>query len=857
MDETIAAQTDYGAKNIQILEGLEAVRMRPSMYIGSISIQGLHHLVFEVVDNSIDEAMAGFCNRIEVVITPAGTVRVKDNGRGIPVDMHPTEKVSGLQVVMTKLHAGGKFDKKTYQVSGGLHGVGVSVVNALSEWLEVEVKRNKIRYRQRYERGAPVTELIEVGPVERTGTMVHFKPDPLIFETTEFDFELLSKRLRELAFLNKGLYINILDERTQESKEFQYKGGLIEFVQHLNRQKNPIHEKPVYFEGQSDNIQVETAFQYHDGYNEQVLSFCNNIHTIEGGSHLSGFKTALTRAVNQYMTSSNIPKNLKVSNLEGDDVREGLAAIISVRVPEPQFEGQTKAKLGNASVKGLVDTMVYEKLTTFFEENPQVAKKIIAKVVDAARAREAARKAKETMRNKGSLSSNSLSGKLADCQSKDPSLCELFLVEGNSAGGSAKQGRDRKFQAILPLRGKILNVERSRFDRIISNQEIRNVITALGTGIGPKGSSGADLEKLRYHKVVIMTDADVDGAHIRTLLLTLFYRQMPELIERGHVFIAQPPLYGIKSGQKEIFIKDEAGLRAFTMSRYAEDRTLKGEGSDNELSKETLQEFLDQLIAERDFKSRFAKRGFPAKLWPIIYAELKKDPLGFVDEDWTRRLAAALTQNGLSIEGPDFPLALIVKKAPEEELEPTLDNDQNVSDDTLQDDGQQSTKPILEDNLEEEIPEEEILAPKGFKLLLEASHDNRKRLTLNLDFQNGELFQKYFKIKDKIASFVNPPFLVTHKDRRYQLLSEAELLEDMETAGQKGFKVQRYKGLGEMNPPQLWETTMDPEKRTFLKVKIEDFMDADDIFSVLMGDQVEPRREFIEENALNVRELDI
>jgi DNA gyrase subunit B len=821
MTENQANQADYGAKNIQILEGLEAVRKRPAMYIGAVSSQGLHHLVYEVVDNSIDEAMAGFCDRIEVTITQAGTIKVKDNGRGIPVDEHPTEKVSGVQVVMTKLHAGGKFDKKTYQVSGGLHGVGVSVVNALSEWLEVEVKRDKLRYRQRFERGTPVTPLNVVGQVEKTGTMVHFKPDATIFETTEFDYEVLSKRLRELAFLNKGLFISLTDERTSEHREFQYKGGLIEFVSHLNRQKTPIHEKPIYLEGQSDNIQVEVALQYNDSYNDQVLAFANNINTPEGGTHLSGFKTALTRCVNQYLSNGNLPKNLKVSNLEGDDVREGLAAVISVRIPEPQFEGQTKAKLGNAMVKGLVDTLVYEKLSTSFEENPAVAKKIITKVVDAARAREAARKARETMRSKGSLSGNSLCGKLADCQSKVPESCELFLVEGNSAGGSAKQGRDRKFQAILPLRGKILNVERARFDRIINNQEIRNVITALGTGIGPTGSSSLNLDKLRYHKVVIMTDADVDGAHIRTLLLTLFYRQMPELIERGHVFIAQPPLYGIKTGQKETYIKDDAGLRAFTISRYTEDRVLNDENSEIALDKEKLREFLDVLIAERDFKNRYARLGFPSKLWALIYDEVKKDAAGFLDLNWTTNLAQKLTKAGLNVNGPT-----------------------------------QITKPAAPAGAEDS-PDSEDNGPKGYKLVIPAIHDNRKKLTLNHDFQFGELFQKFIRLKDKATSFIKPPYVVQFKERRYQLETDNELLEDVEVSGQKGLRVQRYKGLGEMNPPQLWETTMNPSKRTFLKVKIEDAMDADDIFTVLMGDQVEPRREFIEDNALNVRELDI
>ncbi|MDR3038902.1 MAG: DNA gyrase subunit B, partial [Candidatus Adiutrix sp.] len=489
MAENFVKTEDYGSDHIQILEGLEAVRKRPSMYIGSVSTQGLHHLVYEVVDNSIDEAMAGFCTAVDVTITQAGTIRVKDNGRGIPVDIHPTEKVPGVQVVMTKLHAGGKFDKKTYQVSGGLHGVGVSVVNALSEWLEVEVKRDGRRYYQRYERGAPATGLETRDSVRKSGTLVHFKPDPEIFETTEFEFNVLARRMRELAFLNKGLAISIRDERTGEFQEFLYKGGLVEFAQYLNRQKTPINDRPIYLEGRNADIVVEVAVQYNDGYTEQVLSFANNINTVEGGTHLSGFKAALTRAVNQYLASANLPKNFKTAGLDGDDVREGLAAVISIRIPEPQFEGQTKAKLGNAVVKGLVDTLVYERLSTYFEENPAVAKKIVTKVVDAARAREAARKAREMVRSKGALSGHSLSGKLADCQEKDPAKCELYLVEGDSAGGSAKQGRDRKFQAILPLRGKILNVERARFDRIVGSQDIRNIITALGTGIGPAGAA--------------------------------------------------------------------------------------------------------------------------------------------------------------------------------------------------------------------------------------------------------------------------------------------------------------------------------------------------------------------------------
>ncbi|MDR1313680.1 MAG: DNA topoisomerase (ATP-hydrolyzing) subunit B [Deltaproteobacteria bacterium] len=817
--------TDYGADHIQVLQGLDAVRMRPSMYIGSVSAQGLHHLVYEVVDNSIDEAMAGYCDRIEVTITQAGTVKVKDNGRGIPVDEHPTEKVSGVEVVMTRLHAGGKFDKKTYKVSGGLHGVGVSVVNALSEWLEVEVKRSGKRYRQRYERGTPVTPLTPGGDVRKSGTQVHFKPDPEIFETTEYSFETLSKRLRELAFLNKGLYISLTDDRTTEFAEFHYRGGIVEFVQYLNRQKTVIHDQPVYLEGESSGIAVECALQYNDGYSEQVLSFVNNINTVEGGTHLSGFKTALTRAVNQYLSSETVPKKLKINGLDGDDTREGLCAVVSVRVPEPQFEGQTKAKLGNAVVKGLVDSLVYEKLATFLEENPSVAKKLIEKVVEAARAREAARRARDMERKKGALAGHSLCGKLADCQSKEPAECELYLVEGESAGGSAKQGRDRKFQAILPLRGKILNVERSRFDRIVSSQEIKNIIMALGTGIGPSGATGVKMENLRYHKVVIMTDADVDGAHIRTLLLTFFYRQMPELIERGHLYIAQPPLYGVKSGQKEEYIKNEDALREFTLNRYVDERALSGGPEANELEGVDLKELLKSLLAENDFKERQFRKGFPSRLWGLVLSLARSDPAGFNDLAWTQRLSDTLQNRGVDVTPPVAPPPPAPRNG---------ENGENGDNGHGFDEG-----------------------PKGYSLLLTNLHDKRKKHVLNQHFLEGELFRKYVKLRDRIQGAVAPPYEVRLKDRRYQLDSEEELLTDMEAAGQKGLKIQRYKGLGEMNAPQLWDTTMDPSRRTFLKVRIHDAMDADDIFTTLMGGNVEPRRGFIQENALNVRELDI
>jgi len=843
---------DYGADHIQILEGLAAVRKRPAMYIGSVSGSGLHHLVYEVVDNSIDEAMAGFCTTVEVTITQAGTIRVKDNGRGIPVDIHPTEKVPGVQVVMTKLHAGGKFDKKTYKVSGGLHGVGVSVVNALAEWLEVEVKRDGWRYHQRYERGVPVTGLEKRDQVRKRGTQVHFKPDPDIFEITEFEFNVLARRMRELAFLNKGLFISIRDERSDESQEFCYKGGLIEFVEYLNRQKTPVNERPVYLEGrnESENVVVEAAFQYNDGYTEQVLSFANNINTTEGGTHLTGFKTALTRAVTQYLSTANLPKNFKEVKLDGDDVREGLAAVISVRVPEPQFEGQTKSKLGNAVLKGLVDTLVYERLSTYFEENPAVAKKIITKVVDAARAREAARKARDIVRSKGALSGHSLAGKLWPCQEKNPAKCELFLVEGDSAGGSAKAGRNSAFQAILPLRGKILNVERARFDRIVGSQEIRNIITALGTGIGPAGAADVKMDNLRYHKVVIMTDADVDGAHIRTLLLTLFYRQMPELIERGHVYIAQPPLYGIKSeraakaakpvktGQKRksglksetVYLKDEAALRRFTTERYLEDRVLTDQAG-QVLAGVRLDEYIGVLASFNDRLERLTRRGYPAALIHHLLAALTDDETGFLSRDWTFRLAEKLRADDLEVEGPDGPAVQLQDP----------DNDSDHDNDLDQDNG------------DEDPP----AAQEGFRLTVASASNQAKHLVVGHDFLAGESFKRLLMLKKTIDLTAQPPFTITHKDSLYQVDSPDALLADMKTAGLKGLHLQRYKGLGEMNGEQLWETTMDPERRNFLQVRVADALETDDIFTILMGDKVEPRRDFIEENALNVRELDV
>ncbi len=788
----------YSSENIKVLEGLTAVRKRPAMYIGSQGPDGLHHLVYEVVDNSIDEAMGGYCDTINVVVGPSGTVTVEDNGRGIPVDLHKSEGISALEVVMTKLHAGGKFDKSTYKVSGGLHGVGVSVVNALSVWLVAEVHRDGNVYRQKFERGVPVTGVEVVGKTNRNGTKVTFLPDGEIFETTEFDYDILAKRMRELAFLNKGIKINISDERDGRGQEFLYKGGIVEFVEYLNRRRTPLHKPPIYLEGVNNGVIIEIAFQYNESYNEQILSYANNIATTEGGTHLSGFKAAMTRAVNNYIMSSNMAKKVKIK-LDGDDVREGLAGVISCKVPEPQFEGQTKTKLGNSDIKGLVETLVYERLVTYFEENPPVAKKIMAKVVDAAQAREAARRAREMVRKKGALSDHSLSGKLADCQEKDPRHSELFIVEGDSAGGSAKQGRHRKFQAILPLRGKILNVEKARFDKIISNQEIRNLAVALNTGLG---KDDYDLTKLRYHKVIIMTDADVDGAHIRTLLLTFFFRQMPNIIEDGYLYIAQPPLYRVKSGQKQIYIKDEKEFQTYILERFVENREL--ELPIGVIKGTKLLDLLMDLATYKDQIERFTRRGYPEWMWKTALPILAGDGPGFSDEAWSAMVGEQLRLNGVTVEGPKW------------------DEEHNT-----------------------------------FVLTIPAQHNGDRRVRLGGEVMKNEDMKRLLKIFRKVESIGEPPFVLRHGARERAINSKDELLDVFMSEGQKGLTIQRYKGLGEMNPEQLWETTMDPERRTLLRVEIEDAVEADDIFTVLMGDKVEPRRDFIQENALKVRELDI
>jgi DNA gyrase subunit B len=797
----------YDASSIKVLEGLEAVRKRPAMYIGSTGELGLHHLVYEVVDNSVDEALAGHCTRVDVTIHGDNSVTVVDNGRGIPVDYHTGEKKSAAEVVMTKLHAGGKFDTNSYKVSGGLHGVGVSCVNALSEELELEIWRKKLPsdlqntvYVQSYRRGVPQFKLKETGHTDRQGTKITFKPDTTIFDTTEFNFDTLSQRLRELSFLNKGLLITITDERTDKKHEFRYTGGIAEFVKHLNKNKTVLHDPPIYFEASKELVTVELALQYNDTYTENVFSFANNINTIDGGTHLSGFRSSLTRTINNYGQSAGLFKDLK-ENLTGDDVREGLVAVISVKLPQPQFEGQTKGKL-NSDIKGLVETFINEKLTDHFEKNASVARKIIGKAIEAARAREAARKARDLTRRKGALDSASLPGKLADCQERDPQRCEIFVVEGDSAGGSAKQGRDRKFQAVLPLKGKILNVEKARYDKMLGHEEIRAMITALGTGIG---KDDFDSTKLRYHKIIIMTDADVDGSHIRTLLLTFFFRQMPELVERGHVFIAQPPLFKIKKGKKEAYIKDEKMLTRELMRSATEDIEVKIGEEKQPLQSRQVTTFLSSLVDYQTFFGKLEKR--------------LRD----------RSLAETLLESGLEnrthLQNPS-------------NLEPLADRIRKMG----------YTAEILFD-------EEHSL----HNLVISGKPDNGGyRRVIDQDFISLVEYKRTLSLSRSLAEYDRPPFVIESNNQTpVSLENREQLLEHILTTGKKDFHIQRYKGLGEMNPEQLWETTMNVETRSLLQVRIDDAVETDEIFTILMGDAVEPRRKFIEDNALDVKNLDI
>ncbi len=808
----------YSADKITVLAGLEAVRKRPAMYIGDTGARGLHHCVYEVVDNSIDEALAGFCSHIQVALNADGSVSVNDDGRGIPVEMHKTEKRSALEVVMTILHAGGKFDHNAYKVSGGLHGVGVSCVNALSEWMEVEVRRDGKVYHQRYERGKPVTGVETIGKTKGTGTKVTFFPDSQIFSTLQYSWDTLANRLRELAFLNKGIEITLKQEEPAREELLKYKGGIVEFVEHLNRNKNPLHPKVVYFEKEKDRITVEIALQYCDSFNENIFTYTNNIHTIEGGTHLTGFRTALTRTINAYGKNNKLFKDEE--SMSGDDVREGLTAVVSVKVPDPQFEGQTKTKLGNSEVEGIVASVVNDELATYFEEHPSVARRIVEKGLLAARAREAARKARDLTRRKGALDGGGLPGKLADCSEKDPDLCELFIVEGDSAGGSAKQGRDRRFQAILPLRGKVLNVEKARDDKMLNNNEIRTMITAIGAGFGREDFK---IEKLRYRKIIIMTDADVDGSHIRTLLLTFFFRKMPELIENGNVFIAQPPLYKITRKKREEYVESDAEMTKILLQLGVEDVKLLDAQGRELMSGKDLGEFLSLLAEIEMHLDRISRKGID----PAAYLSARQPKTGLLPQYYVTILANGEPEHHFVYSEPELrKLREDAEKKAGAQLEIFTDGHSNGNGN-----GDKARAAG--------IRWKEIYASAAMVKLLAAME------------------KKGFEAKNLLTQEEPIAQLMDNEEKREPAMSLRELLDKVREHGEKGLSIQRFKGLGEMNPEQLWETTMNPEKRKLLKVMLEDLVRADDIFTVLMGDEVEPRRRFIEENALNVRNLDI
>lgn len=794
---------DYDAGSIQVLEGLEAVRKRPGMYIGDTTEKGYHHLVWEVIDNSVDEAVAGHCKNIHVTIHPDDSLTIQDDGRGIPVSTHTSGK-SALEIVMTVLHAGGKFDNSNYKVSGGLHGVGASVVNALSSWCQVEVKRNGRVWKQSYEQGIPTGPVQDVADTTETGTKTTFKPDRKIFkaEGIAFRYDILATRFRETAFLNAGLAIHLHDERTDKKELFQYSKGLEEFVQYINEKKKPLHQDVVYFSGERDNVVVEVGMQWNDSYSETVYTYCNNINTLEGGTHLVGFKGALTRTANAYATDKNLLKDLK-ANLDGDDIREGLAAVVSVKVMEPQFEGQTKTKLGNAEVKGIVESLVNEKLADWFDRNPTSAKNIIKKCVESARARIAARKARDLTRRKTALDSGALPGKMADCQERDPALCELYLVEGDSAGGSAKQARDRKTQAILPLKGKILNVEKARFDKMLANEEIKTMISALGTGIGKEN---ANIDKLRYHKIIIMTDADVDGSHIRTLLLTFFYRQLPEIVERGYIYIAQPPLYKVKKGKAEQYIKDEISLMNYLLESTISKLNIKNlkTGSSEEEVKQLFKDIVDydQLLTKMSHKFD------PEVIRYLIEKDI--DLSKFVVDSGYR---TAEMQN-IKQYFKDHPKIGIV------DIKDVSQSQQAATIQTMK-----FGRPIL------------------------------TKIDDNLD--NSPEIKELKRFWENMNGLVKLPSEVSIENEVKNVLTYNELYETIMESSKKGLYIQRYKGLGEMNPEQLWETTLNPENRSLLRVTIDDAMIAEDTFSTLMGEEVEPRRKFIQDNALLVGDLDI
>jgi DNA gyrase subunit B len=859
----------YDSSNIKILEGLEAVRKRPAMYIGGTGLDGLHHLIYELVDNSVDESIAGFCTEVEVILHIDGSVTVTDNGRGIPVDLHKDRKISAAEVVLTVLHAGGKFDQDTYQASAGLHGVGVSVVNALSENLHLEIKRNGQVYQQKYERGKPMTPLEVVGKATTTGTRIMIVPDGDIFPDRNLSFDVLSHRLRELSFLNKGLKIHIHDERDGRSHDFIYEGGIISFVEHLNKKKKAIHPTPIYIERQKADFSLELSMQYNDGYAEEIFTYVNSVNTRDGGTHLSGYRSALTRTINSYAIQNGYLKNMGIT-LSGEDVREGLVAVLSIKIPEPQFEGQTKGRLGNSDVKGMVEQIVNEKLGRIFEEEPALAKGIVAKAISAAQAREAAKKAKDLVRRKSALEISSLPGKLADCSEKDPALSELYIVEGDSAGGSAKQGRNRKNQAILPLKGKILNVEKARYEKMIGSDEIRALITALGTGIG---KTDFNIEKIRYHKIIIMTDADVDGSHIRTLLLTLFFRQMAPIIEKGYLYIAQPPLFKVKKGKTETYVKDEKGLSQVLVEQGTDKQEVLIQNKGPAISGKLLVDFVNHLIRFRDYCNTVAKNNIPPELLAAL-VNMKIGQDNFKTLDQLLSLISQLMNYLLTDTAKEkYGIGEGLKNIPL-----VLKNGQELGVDevsafkkfgVVMEPGKDNIYTAKTDHGEEKIKINQFVKnmmlvidydpeKERYKFTLTGHQQGRDfHVKINAEFIDSPLIQNLFELYQPIASMDQPPFTLVHKGESVQIDSKEQLLNAIMDAGKSGLTIQRYKGLGEMDPEELWETTMDPDSRVLLQVRADDMVELEDLFSTLMGDAVEPRREFIQKNALDAKNLDI